>query len=351
MRPGRPRLRGSRAGAAGGAACATSALVATALATGAAGAWAPQPQPAGRMRVAVVQPGHIVDPSDRFDRSEQLTRELEGDRPDLVIWGESSVGFDLTTHPDLRRRLSALSSAVGAKLLVNVDARRDDRPGIFKSSVLMGPHGPTGQRYDKRRLVPFGEYVPVRPLFGWATKVGRAALTDRRRGDGAVLMRAHGVPFGPLICFESAFPDMSRQLAAGDARFLVAQSSTSTFQHSWAQQQHASLAALRAAESGRAMVHATLTGVSAVYGPDGSPIGERLGPERSTARLYSLPLASGTSLYVRAGDWIVHASLAVLLAYAAAMAVLARGRGRGSTPQASGEARPAEAEPPTAARR
>jgi len=342
IRPRRPRAR------AAGVCCAVSALLAAALAAEAACAWAPRPQPYGRLRVAVVQPGHIADPSDRFDRSARLTRRLAGARPDLVVWGESSVGFDLTTHPGLRRRLAALSARLGVKLLVNVDARRSDRPGIYKSSVLVGPHGPTGQRYDKRRLVPFGEYIPLRPLFGWATKVGRAAVVDRRRGAGPVLMRAHGVRFGPLVCFETAFPDMSRQLAADDAQLLVAQSSTSTFQRSWAQQQHASLAALRAAESGRTMVHATLTGVTAVYGPAGAPLGGRMGPDASEARIYSVPLASGRTLYVRTGDWIVHASLAALLAYAAVLAVRARDRRRGTAPPVHGDPQPVGAKSPTA---
>lgn len=93
---------------------------------------------------------------------------------------------------------------------MNVDARRSDRPGIYKSSVLVGPHGPTGARYDKMRLVPFGEYIPARSLLGWATSVGKAAGEDRRRGTEQVVMDAgHGLRVGPMICFETAFPDMS----------------------------------------------------------------------------------------------------------------------------------------------
>ncbi|MBO0653681.1 apolipoprotein N-acyltransferase [Streptomyces triculaminicus] len=282
-------------------------------------AWAPVPEPAGTMRVAIVQPGVIDGPGSvgrRFDREEELTRTLAGRRVDLVVWGESSVGQDLGSRPDLRERLAALSRTVGADLLVNVDARRSDRPGIFKSSVLVGPDGPTGDRYDKMRLVPFGEYIPARSLLGWATSVGKAATEDRRRGDGPVVMRLPdangGQRIGPLVCFESAFPDMSRRLARDGAQLLVAQSATSTFQHSWAPYQHASLAALRAAETWRPMVHATLTGVSTVADPHGHLIGERLGPDRSAAAVYDVPLARGTSPYVRTGDWVLYGSLAVL---------------------------------------
>ncbi|WP_328556804.1 apolipoprotein N-acyltransferase [Streptomyces sp. NBC_00358] len=297
---------------------AVAGLVATAAATSAAWVWSPRPEVDGRVRIAVVQPG-VVDGSTsgdkRFAREEVLTRQLAGQGADLVVWGESSVGFDLADRPDLARRVTALSREVGADILVNVDAHRSDRPGIYKSSVLVGPQGPTGDRYDKMRLVPFGEYVPARSLLGWATSVGKAAGEDRRRGTEQVVMNVgHGLRVGPMICFETAFPDMSRHLAQDGAEVLVAQSSTSTFQHSWAPEQHASLAALRAAETGRSMVHATLTGVSAVYGPSGRRIGSWLGTDASSAVVYEVPLARGVTPYVRFGDWPVHGALLVMAA-------------------------------------
>ncbi|MGW6456798.1 apolipoprotein N-acyltransferase [Streptomyces sp. NPDC055078] len=302
--------------------------VVCALTTAAVWLWAPRPEQSGRARVAVVQPGVIggTDSADRrFDRGEELTRRLIGQDVDLVVWGESSVGADLRERPDLAARLAVLSRAVGAELLVNVDARRTDPSGasgdggIFKSSVLVGPEGPTGDRYDKMRLVPFGEYVPARELLGWATSVGKAAGEDRLRGTRPVVMALPdgGPRLGPLVCFESAFADMSRELVRDGAQLLVAQSATSSFQGSWAPEQHASLAALRAAETGRPMVHATLTGVSAVHGPGGERIGRTLGTESSTAAVYDIPLAHGTTWYVGFGDWPVQGALAVLVSLGA----------------------------------
>ncbi|TQK43189.1 apolipoprotein N-acyltransferase [Streptomyces sp. SLBN-118] len=317
-----PRARTAAVG--GGVLCA--------LTTTAVWIWLPQPEPSGHARVAVVQPG-VVDGVDsverRFARSEELTRQLAGQDIDLVVWGESSVGADLRERPDLAARTAVLSRTVGAELLVNVDARSEDadgRAGIFKSSVLVGPQGPTGDRYDKMRLVPFGEYIPARGLLGWATSVGRAAGEDRLRGGRPVVMvlpgeGRGGLRLGPLVCFESAFPDMSRTLTRDGAQLLIAQSSTSSFQGSWAPEQHASLAALRAAESGRPMVHATLTGVSAVYGPDGSRVGRLLGTDSSTAAVYDVPLARGTTPFVRFGDWPLYGALAVLAALCAAEGV------------------------------
>jgi apolipoprotein N-acyltransferase len=301
---------------------AVAGLLATAVATGAAWVWSPRPEAGGRVAVAVVQPGVVKGPDSgerRFDREEQLTRRLAGQDGDRVVWGESSVGFDLAARPDLAGRLAALSRETGARILVNVDARRSDRPGIYKSSILIGPGGPTGDRYDKMRLVPFGEYVPARSLLGWATSVGEAAGEDRRRGARQVVMDAgNGLRIGPMVCFETAFPDMTRHLAREGADVLVGQSATSTFQQSWAPRQHASLAALRAAETGRPMVHATLTGVSAVHGPSGERVGPRLGTDASTTQVYEVPLAHGTTPYVRLGAWPVYAALLVLIGWCCA---------------------------------
>ncbi|MGW2679459.1 apolipoprotein N-acyltransferase [Streptomyces sp. NPDC001436] len=306
----------------GARAAAVASVAGCAVLTGVVWQWLPRPEASGTLRVAVVQPGLVggADSAERrFAVQERLTSQLAGTHPDLVVWGESSVGADLAARPDLARRLAELSSRVGAPLLVNVDARRSDRPGIYKSSVLVGPQGPTGDRYDKMRLVPFGEYIPARSVLGWATSVGKAAGEDRRRGDGPVLMDLPGgVRIGPLVCFETAFPDMSRHLADEGAGVLVAQSSTSTFQHSWAPAQHASLAALRAAETGRPVVHATLTGVSAVFGPSGERIGEALPTSAGTASVYEAPLARGTTPFVRFGNWPGAASLAALALYYAA---------------------------------
>ncbi|MCX5206832.1 apolipoprotein N-acyltransferase [Streptomyces sp. NBC_00237] len=305
---------------------ALSALLVCAVLGGAAWLWAPRPAAAGHVaRVAVVQPGifdGIGSTEQRLARGEELTRTLAGQRVDLVVWGESSVGTDLLARPDVADRITALARTVGADVLVNVDARRSDRPGIFKSSVLVGPRGPTGARYDKMRLVPFGEYVPARALLGWATSVGKAAGEDRMRGTAPVVMPLpNGLRLGPLVCFESAFPDMSRRLVRDGAGLLIAQSATSTFQESWAPEQHATLAALRAAETGRPMVHATLTGVSSVYGPDGRRIGSPLGTDQSAAAVYDVPLARGVTPYVRYGDWALHLAMAVLALLLAAEGV------------------------------
>jgi apolipoprotein N-acyltransferase len=295
----------------------------------------PAPAAAGTMRVALVQPGVIDQVEARLRASEAATLGLAGSRPDLVVWGESSVGRDPDRNPADLARIAAAARAVGVPLLVNVDAdRAGGGGGIYKSSVLVGPDGRRLGSYDKMRLVPFGEYVPLRPLFGWVTRFTDAAAADRRRGTRLRVLHAGPVAAGPLVCFESAFPDLARTLAARGADLVVVQSATTTFQRSWAPDQHASLAAVRAVESGRPVVQAALSGVSAAFDARGRRLAWRPASWRG-AVVVELPRSREATPYVRFGDWLPRACcLAVVLAALAALAgVLDRTRARRYAPE------------------
>ena len=263
----------------------------------------------GTYRVAIVQPGVMNGAAARLAREIQLTRSIASQHPNLVVWGESSVGVDLATRPDVTRQLVALTRAVGADVLVNVDARRSDG-SIEKTSVLITPQGPDGS-YTKTRLVPFGEYIPLRQELGWLSAVSKAAKQNRGRGHGPVLLTADGTQIGPLICFESTFPDMSRREVQLGAQLIAYQTATTTFQGTWAQPQQAMASALRAAETGRPVVHAALTGVSAAYDATGHrllwvPSGQR------SASVLTLRLTGGRTPFDVAGDWVLACSAAIL---------------------------------------
>jgi apolipoprotein N-acyltransferase len=97
---------------------------------------------------------------------------------------------------------------------------------------------------------------------------------------------------------------MSRDLADRGADMIVVQSSTSTFQQSWSPEQHASLAAVRAAETATPVVHATLTGHSVVYDATGRPVGAPIPADEATAAVYAVPIVSGLTPYLRFGDGV-----------------------------------------------
>ena len=145
--------------------------------------------------------------------------------------------------------------------------------------------------YAKTRLVPFGEYVPLRSLLGWATRHTKAAAEDRRRGDGPVVLHTDSLAVGPLISFEATFSDLPRREVRLGAELLAYQSSTSTYQGSWAQPQLASMAAVHAVEVGHPAVHAGLSGVSSAFDARGRKLGWLPATERGVL-VVDVPLGS-----------------------------------------------------------
>jgi len=332
--PGAPAPRHRIALAAGGAAALVAAAGSGPLAFALT-----SPFPAVRsVTVAMVQPG-VVDNAQRVDASERLTDQLSeggtlgGVKPDLIVWGESSIADDLTgtTAADrgLLRQIEALSARDGAEILVSQDTTPPGK-GHEKWAVLVSPAGVEGI-YVKTRLVPLGEYIPFRQQLGWLTKISKAASSNMVAGSGAHLLHAvdragRPLPIGVLTCFESAFPDMSRVDADLGAQLIVYQSSTSTFQGTWGPEQHASLGALRAAETGRPVVQAALTGDTVAFDARGRQLAW-MGQSSSgvvTVRL-ALPDAAAKTFYDQAGDYVMWTGVAVTAL--AALVMLGRRRG------------------------
>jgi apolipoprotein N-acyltransferase len=270
--------------------------------------------PTGHLTLALVQPGLESDPQTRLAAEVRLTKAIHG--AGLIVWGESSVGYDLDTQHRILDRLIRLSDQVDTPLLVDQDARS---PAGVKSkvAVLIGRAGIEGT-YVKTRLVPFGEYIPFRSLFSWLTKISKAAPENMISGHGAHVLQVtlpDGSPltFGVLICFESSFPDMSAVDTGRGAQVIIYQTSDSTFQGSWELEQHASLSAIRAAETGRPAVQAALTGDTAAFDSRGRELGWLNSARRGVLKVtVALPPTSVRTPFVRYGDYLPWFSVGVV---------------------------------------
>jgi apolipoprotein N-acyltransferase len=295
--------------------------------------------------VALVQQGIQSSRASRVNASLRLSEGLGAARPDLIVWGESSVGYDIErADTGLLDRIEALATRTGAEILVNQDSAL---PGGDKSKValLIGPHGVAGS-YVKTRLVPFGEYIPFRGALGWLTSISQAAPSNMIPGDGAHLIHAvdragRPLPLGVLICFESAFPDMSRVDADLGAQLIIYQTSDSTFQQSWAPAQHASLSAVRAAETGRPVVQAALTGDTVAFDARGRLLAMMTSADRGVTVLrLGLPAASVRTPYDRLGDYLPWAATVVVVGTALGWLIVFLRHRRGRVPL-EGNFRPA----------
>ena len=184
----------------------------------------------------------------------------------LVILPETALPLFLQEVPrEFLQAVDAHAKANGADVLIGLPER--SRGGYYNSVVSIGAS--PSQAYRKSHLVPFGEFIPLRPLLAPVVEAMAIPLTDFSRG--AVTQRplaVAGQRVAVNICYEDVFgEEIIRQLP--EATLLVNVSNVAWFGDSIAPRQHLQIAQMRAIETGRPMLRATNTGMTAVVAPTG----------------------------------------------------------------------------------
>ena len=184
----------------------------------------------------------------------------------LVVWPESAAWpFSYGRDPALQNDLQALVRS-GCTVLFNSSHPVGD--AFYNSAFLLSPEGRLA-RYDKRHLVPFGEYVPFRGVFSFMDKLARNA-GEFRAATAVTLLPWDREKLGMAICYEVVYPGEVAQLAREGATILVTITNDAWYGDTAAPWQHFRAVRFRAAENRRPMLRAAITGVSAIIGPDGS---------------------------------------------------------------------------------
>jgi apolipoprotein N-acyltransferase len=195
---------------------------------------------------------------------------------------------------------------------------------LYNSAFLVRPDGTIAGRYDKRHLVPFGEYVPLEHVFFFLEKLV-TGIGDFGRGRVATVFTEAGRRFSVMICYEVIFPAEVREFAQAGAAFLINITNDAWFGQSGAPYQHLAMAAMRAVENGSYLVRAANTGVSAVIEPSGA-IAVQTPIFVEGAIVGTIRARVGTTPYTRYGNVVAWACVIFSVAYVSALFRRPRGR-------------------------
>lgn len=227
-------------------------------------------------------------------------------KPALLLWPEAPAPFYYYEDAEFRTTAGELARAAGAAFLFGGVAHTPaGRP--LNSAVMLSAEGRLSGRYDKRYLVPFGEFVP--PGFGWINKISSEA-GDYEAGREARVFEVNGHSIGPFICYEAAFPHLVREAADRGAELLVNLTNDGYFGRSAARPQHLLLARMRAAENRRWLLRSTNDGITVSIDPSGR-LWDRQEEFRRLAARLRFGWESGKTLYTEWGDWFAWTCLAL----------------------------------------
>ena len=238
-----------------------------------------------------------------------LTNE-KAQKADIVIWPEGAFPFLLLEQGDV---IAAIDERLGQRTLALGSVRRTSPTGsiqtgdIYSNSILVFDKDENGlnlrSTYDKFHLVPFGEYLPLRPIF---KALGIASLVaydgEMTPGTGPAVLAVKGAPLAdPRVCYEIVFPNFNPN-AIGRAGWILNVSIDAWYGDLLGPDQHYAQARARAIETGMPLVRAASGGWSAIVDRYGRPLAQhRLGADYAVARL---PQDGKPTLYSQQGEFL-----------------------------------------------
>jgi apolipoprotein N-acyltransferase len=279
-----------------------------------------------RIRTAIVQ-GNIdqsIKWNEKFERESlntflRLSAGGAGPEPGLVIWPETTTPFFFQDIDDKHRDIVSVARSRNDFLILGSPSYETTagRTSYMNSAFAVSNTGAVLGRYDKMHLVPFGEYMPFRSIFPFLGQL-LPGMSDFSIGAGFHPLQVGDKKVGVLICYESIFPEISREYKKAGAELLVNITNDAWFGRSSAPYQHLGMAAFRAVENRMYVARSANTGISAVIDPCGRVIaGTNL---FETVKLEgSVGFVNIGTFYSEYGNWPVPLSFAMLAAAIAAV--------------------------------
>ncbi|MDD5653262.1 MAG: apolipoprotein N-acyltransferase [Candidatus Omnitrophica bacterium] len=202
-----------------------------------------------------------------LDRYLNLSLQAAKEHPNLIIWPEAALPVVLESEPSFIAAVEKFAQEAEFPVLLGAVTLRDEL--YYNSAVLISGAGSLVSRYDKLHLVPFGEYIPLKQVFGFLQTV--VPIGEIERGKNYTIFKEKA-DFGVLICFEDLFPELSRGFIKRGANFLVNITNDAWYKETSAAYQHFQANVFRAVENKVYLVRSANTGISGFIAPTGKII-------------------------------------------------------------------------------
>jgi len=264
--------------------------------------------PGESVRAGIVQ-GNI-DQSVKWDPDHQketlriygtMTKEATRNGSEVVVWPETAAPFFYGWEPEMSAVVDAVAAENRVPLIFGAPWFDPSGGGRYYNSVfLLGAKGIAEGRYDKRHLVPFGEYIPFRRLLFFLRKLTEGE-EDFSAGRGPALFRVRGKPVGATVCYEAIFPGIVRKSVREGATWLVNVTNDAWFGDTVAPYQHLAMARMRSVEFRRPLVRAANSGISAIIDERGE-VSAELGLFREGIIVADILPRTEETVYAKTGD-------------------------------------------------
>ena len=245
-----------------------------------------------------------------YRRMIDMTLDAARNGAKVVIWPESTVPLSYTETAFYRESIEELSRDHGIDIILGSVATDPARPARLWNSAFLVSGGRTIGHYDKIRLVPFGEYVPLRRVLFFAEKLVHA-VGEFEFGTNDFPLGGK-LKYGPAICYEIVYPQITRSQLRNGAEVLVTITNDAWYDGTSAPAQHLWQARLRAVEGNRYLLRSATTGISAFIDPTGRMLDSI--PMGKDGIIYATfePRTDATP-YVRFGDWFAWMACGVVV--------------------------------------
>jgi len=243
---------------------------------------------------------------------------------DIIIWPETAIPTYYSMVKDsFIPKVGQTAVENNLDYLIGIFTFDSENGRVYNSVMTLGSE--LGF-YRKQHLVPFGEYLPFRGVLTFLDKYIDLPMADISSGEGRPLVRLKGHPVGSSICYEAVYGNEVIE-AFPEAKFLVNVSNDAWFGNSLAPHQHLEITRSRAVETGRYLLRATNTGISAVIDPQGVIINKSVQFQDDVVRATINPY-SGATLYARWGNWGI---ISIVIIYLLVNCLLGRNKFKSTT--------------------